>query len=160
MEARVKVLGHAVHPMVITFPIALYTTSIVFDVLYLGTERAGFAATAAYLIAAGFIGGAAAALFGWIDWFGIPRGTRARKVGLMHGLSAGALNLLFLVSWLLRFGAGNWEPSALAIAFSVVGLAVLGAQAWLGGELIERLGVSVDEGANLNAPSSLRHKAA
>jgi hypothetical protein len=27
--------------------------------------------------------------------------------------------------------------------------------AWLGGELAERLGVGVDEGANLDAPSSL-----
>jgi hypothetical protein len=26
---------------------------------------------------------------------------------------------------------------------------------WLGGELVDRLGVGVDEGANLNAPSSL-----
>ena len=27
--------------------------------------------------------------------------------------------------------------------------------AWAGGELVERLGVGVDEGANLDAPSSL-----
>jgi len=26
---------------------------------------------------------------------------------------------------------------------------------WLGGELVDRLGVGVDRGANLNAPSSL-----
>jgi hypothetical protein len=29
---------------------------------------------------------------------------------------------------------------------------------WLGGELVDRLGVGVDEDANLNAPSSLAGK--
>lgn len=28
---------------------------------------------------------------------------------------------------------------------------------WLGGELVDRLGVGVHEGANVNAPSSLSH---
>jgi hypothetical protein len=31
---------------------------------------------------------------------------------------------------------------------------------WLGGELVDRLGVDVDPGANLNAPSSLSGQAA
>lgn len=31
---------------------------------------------------------------------------------------------------------------------------------WLGGELVERLGVGVDEGAHLNAPNSLSGEAA
>ncbi|MBC7805180.1 MAG: hypothetical protein H7145_03420, partial [Akkermansiaceae bacterium] len=32
--------------------------------------------------------------------------------------------------------------------------------AWLGGELVNRLGVGIDNGANLNAPSSLSGKPA
>jgi hypothetical protein len=31
---------------------------------------------------------------------------------------------------------------------------------WLGGELVDRLGVGVDDGANLDAPSSLSKKTA
>ena len=45
---------------------------------------------------------------------------------------------------------------ALVCSFAAVVLAV--ATAWMGGELVERLGVSVDEGAGLDAPSSLSHK--
>ncbi len=37
-------------------------------------------------------------------------------------------------------------------AFAVVLAVVTG---WLGGELVERLGVGVDNGANLDAPNSL-----
>ena len=48
------------------------------------------------------------------------------------------------------------EVPALAIAFLVGGLALV--TGWLGGELVDRLAVGVDEGANLDAPSSLSVK--
>jgi uncharacterized membrane protein len=63
--------------------------------------------------------------------------------------------LLFAVSWLLRLGADGWEPGVLALVFSFAGAAVALVSAWLGGELVERLAVGVDERAGLNAPSSL-----
>jgi uncharacterized membrane protein len=65
--------------------------------------------------------------------------------------------VLFAVSWLLRAGAA-WEPRvwALVCSFAAVVLAV--ATAWMGGELVERLGVGVDEGAGVDAPSSLSHR--
>jgi hypothetical protein len=34
-------------------------------------------------------------------------------------------------------------------------VALASVTAWLGGELVERLGVAVDDGAHLDAPSSL-----
>lgn len=65
--------------------------------------------------------------------------------------------VLFAVSWLLR-AAAAWEPTvwALVCSFAAVVLAV--ATAWMGGELVERLGVGVDEGAGVDAPSSLSHR--
>jgi uncharacterized membrane protein len=44
----------------------------------------------------------------------------------------------------------------LVCSFAAVVLAV--AIAWMGGELVERLGVGVDEGAGVDAPSSLSHR--
>jgi hypothetical protein len=38
---------------------------------------------------------------------------------------------------------------------SLSGALLMLAAGWLGGELVERLGVGVDDGANLNAPNSL-----
>jgi len=68
MESRAKALGHAIHPMLIPFPLGLLATAVVFDIVYLITDRPGFATAAAYMIAAGIIGGLLAAPFGWIDW--------------------------------------------------------------------------------------------
>jgi len=46
--------------------------------------------------------------------------------------------------------------AALAAFASAATLALIGAFAgWLGGELVDRLGVGVAEGAHLNAPNSL-----
>ncbi len=158
MESRAKAMGHGIHPMLIVFPLGLLATAVIFDIVYLATDRSGFTGAAAYMIAAGVIGGLVAALFGLLDWLAIPSGSRARRVGLLHGLGNVVVVVLFAVSWLLRAGAGGWKPSALALVFSFAGVLLAGVTGWLGGELVERLGVGVDSGADVNAPSSLTHK--
>lgn len=155
MESRAKALGHAIHPMLIPFPLGLLATAVVFDIIYLVTDGSGFSVAAAYAIAAGIVGGLIAAPFGWIDWFRIPGNTRAKRIGLVHGLGNVVVVLLFAGSWLLRWQAGGWTPTpwALVGSFAAVVLAVI--TGWMGGELVERLGVGVDEGAHTDAPSSL-----
>jgi uncharacterized membrane protein len=157
MESRAKAVGHAVHPMLIVFPLGLLATSVIFDILYLITDRVGFQVSAAYTIAAGVIGGLIAAAFGLIDWRAIPAGTRAKRVGAIHGSINFVVVLLFAASWLLRLSATNWEPPAAALICSFVGIILAGVAGWLGGELVEQLGVSVRPGAEVNAPSSLSH---
>ena len=148
--------GHAIHPMLITFPIGLLSTAVIFDILRLVTDRDSFATTAAHMLAAGLVGGVVAAVFGLIDWTKVPTGTRARRIGVQHAVGNVVVLLLFGLSLLLRSRSGGWDPSGLAIVLSFAGLAVSGFSAWLGGELVERLGVSVDEDASVDAPSSLR----
>jgi uncharacterized membrane protein len=155
MESRAKALGHGIHPMLIVYPLGLLSTAVVFDILYLITDRSGFWVAAAYAIAAGIIGGLVAALFGLVDWLAIPAGTRAKSVGMVHGLGNVVVLVLFAVSWLLRAGADNWKPSALAITLGIVGVVGASGAAWFGGELVERLGMGVYPDADLNAPSSL-----
>ena len=157
MESHAKALGHAIHPMLIPFPLGLLTTAVVFDIIDLIIDQAGFQVAAAYAIAAGVVGGLIAAVFGAIDWAAIPRRTRAKTVGTLHGLGNVVVLLLFAASWLLRADADNWEPNAVAIVLGLVGVALAGVTGWLGGELVERLGVGVDNGANLDAPNSLTH---
>jgi uncharacterized membrane protein len=68
--------------------------------------------------------------------------------------------LLFAGSWWLRyssdlFQSGIHVPSVAALVLSFTGFALAGVTGWLGGELVDRLSVGVDDGANLDAPSSL-----
>jgi hypothetical protein len=47
------------------------------------------------------------------------------------------------------------EPIGFVIALEGVAIVLALIAGWLGGELVDRLGVGVDDGANLNAPNSL-----
>lgn len=154
MESRLKLFGHALHPMLITFPLGLLSTGVIFDVVWLITSDARWYQVAYYMIGGGIVGGLAAAVAGWVDWAAIPSRTRARRVGLVHGVGNVAVLALFALSWLLRREAPGAPPTEAVVA-SMAGLGLALITAWLGGELVERLGVGVDDGAHLNAPSSL-----
>jgi len=154
MESKVKVAGHAVHPMLIVFPLGLLATAVIFDFIHLISGKAQWTVVAYYLIGAGIIGGLAAAATGWVDWFAIPRGTRARQIGLWHGLGNVVMLALFALSWLLRRDAPGMPPTG-AIVASFAGAVLAAVTGWLGGELVDRLGVGVHDGAHLDSPSSL-----
>jgi uncharacterized membrane protein len=98
--------------------------------------------------------GLAAALFGLIDYTAIPSGTRAKRVGALHGIGNVVVVALFALSWWLREPQTSAPPN-LAWILSFVGTGVTLVTGWLGGELVDRLGVGVSNHANLNARSSL-----
>lgn len=154
MESRAKLFGHAIHPVLIVFPLGLLATGVVFDIIYLIWGNPTMATVAYWMIVGGLIGGILAAPFGTIDWLAIPSGTRAKSIGAVHGLGNVVVLLLFAVSWWLRYDAPA-RPEMLASMLSIVGAGLALFTGWLGGELVERLGVGIDEGANLDAPSSL-----
>jgi uncharacterized membrane protein len=154
MDARAKLLGHPIHQMLIVFPLGLLGTAAVFDIVYLLTDTAVFSTVAYYMMIAGLVGGALAAPFGLVDWYAIPARTRAKRIGAMHGIGNVAVMLLFVASVLLR-GNAQSDPSGAAYACSFAGVFLALFTAWLGGELVDRLGIGVHEGANVDAPSSL-----
>jgi uncharacterized membrane protein len=155
MESRFKVLGHAAHPILIVFPLGLLATSVIFDILCAATGNAQFPVASYWMIAAGIIGGLVAAVPGLVDWLAIPKDTRAKRIGLYHAVGNDIVLVLFAVSWWLRRGAPNHEPTTVAFALSIVAVLLALFTGWLGGELIERHAMSVHDGAHLDAPSSL-----
>ncbi len=154
MESKAKLLGHPIHPMLIVFPLGLLATTVAFDIVGLASSDTTWFRISFWMIAAGIIGGLLAALPGLIDWWAIPSGTRAKNIGLLHGVGNVVVVLLFIVSWFLRRPVPE-APSGAAFALSFIGVALALVTGWLGGELVDRLGVGVDSGAHLNAPSSL-----
>lgn len=160
MESRAKLFGHPVHPMLIVFPLGLLVMAFIFDIIYLLTGAQAFATGAFWDIAAGVIGGLVAAVFGFIDWLHIPSGTRAKRIGLYHGVGNVIVVVLFAISWLMRLVLSSHAPNGLPFILEIVGVIIGAVTGWLGGELVDRLGVGVDRGANLDAPNSLSGKPA
>lgn len=154
MESRARFLGHSIHQMLIVFPLGLLATAVIFDVIALVTKHLEWSSAAYHMIPAGIIGGLVAAVFGFVDWLGIPAGTRAKRVGTLHGVGNVIVVLLFAVGWWIRRGSPD-APSTGALTLSIVGVLLALVTGWLGGELVDRLAVGVDDGAHVDAPSSL-----
>jgi len=155
MEANAKILGHPIHQMLIPLPLGVLAMSLFFDLIALFAGIANLHQAAYYMIAAGIISGLLAAVFGLIDFLAIPRGTRAKRIGAMHGIGNVIVVAIFAVSWVLRRDDPA-HPELVAIVLSAVAAGIATLTGWLGGELVDRLGVGVDDGAHLDAPSSLR----
>lgn len=142
--------------MLVVFPLGLLTISVVCDLVGFASVAPGRWHDMAYwMIGFGIIGALAAGVFGLVDWVAIPQGTRAKAVGAWHGIGNVVVVLLFVASWAMRYRLSTAPPmGAYVLSFVGIGLALV--TGWLGGELVDRLGVGVSDHAGLDAPSSLQ----
>ena len=155
MESRVKALGHPVHPMLIVVPMGSLIAAVILDAAGLVTGNTTLNLVGYWNIAVGVVSGLLAAAFGFADWLNIPGKTRAKRIGLMHGGLNVVVVATFALVWLARYGTVDPTPSGTLFAIEVAAIVGSMVAGWLGGELVDRLGVGVDDGAHLNAPNSL-----
>jgi uncharacterized membrane protein len=162
MKSKVLVARHALHPMLIVFPLGLLTTSVVWDIVHLATDERRWAMISFWTIVAGVVGALLAAIPGFVDWLAIPNGTRARKLGLYHMVINLVVVGLFAVSLAARWATpGGYDLAGLGRMLpGWIGIGLATVSAWMGGELIETLGISVREGAHPDARSSLQEASA
>ena len=144
MESRFKLVGHPLHPMIVPLPLMAFPASLLFDLLHLLTKDEKWRRLAFWHIAAGVIGGLAAAAPGLVDWLAIPPSSPAKKVGLAHMLlNLGIIGLYgaHLVERKRREARFQESPGLRA---GIIGNAILNISAWLGGELVYRHSIGVE----------------
>ena len=159
MQHKVKPMGHPMHPMLVVYPLGLLTLTPVFDIVHWITGNGYWSTAAIIQNATGTLGGLLAAVTGTIDWLGIPAGTRAKTVGLVHGAGNYLILILFIVSWLTRLNA-QANPPIITYVLAFLGAALFMATGYLGGELTLHFGVGIEPGANVNASSPFSRSAA
>ena len=156
MRGKANLLGHSLHPMLIVFPLGLLSLAWIFDTVHLATGNGLWAQVAFWMLTCGLIGGLVAAIPGLIDFFTLPANTRARRVGTRH-LTVNLIAVaFFLGSWIVRLTVGIENAGAGSMILAIIGVPLVFVGGWYGGELVERLGVSVYPDAHLNASSSLK----
>lgn len=102
MKSRATVLGHPAHQVLVMFPLGMLAFSTGCDALGLATGRRRWYRISEAALSAGIASATLAAPFGLVDWLAIPDGTRAKRVGKVHGLGNVVVLGLFLGSWVWR----------------------------------------------------------
>lgn len=143
-RTRARIARHPIHPMLVVFPIGLWVTALVFDVVHAFTGNPLWRTLAFWNLVGGIMGALAAAVPGLIDYTEMKG--RARRIANWHmALNLGVtalfvVNVLLRTTWGSRFIDGHsWIP----LGLSVIGNGVLAVSGWLGGEMVyvERVGV-------------------
>lgn len=132
---------HAVHPVLVVFPLGLFALSLAFDAVALMTEQGAFGSVATADIAGGVALGLIAAVFGMLDLRELPQGSRAARIGLAHATMALTMLALFGASLATRIASPSRLPSGLAVGLSLAGIAFSAVVGALGGALVDRIGV-------------------
>lgn len=140
--------GHPFHATVVPLPIGAWIGALVLDIVSRTAENgAGYARAATVMYGLGLAGAVLAAVFGFMDYGQIARGTKANRVATTHMV----LNLLVVGalggSFLARLGSDAPEVPLGLVVVSVVALALLSVSGWLGGRLAYHYGVRVADEA-------------
>jgi hypothetical protein len=120
-------LGHAVHPVLTDVVLGSWTSASVLDLIG-GAESAS---AAQRLIGTGLLAAGPTAWTGWAEWS--AAGSRDKRVGLVHAVTNGAAIGVYTASWMARRQGRHGSGVRLAL----VGMAVSGLGAYLGGHLAE-----------------------
>ena len=130
--------GHPIHPMLAVFPIAFLVGALATDLAFWRTADHFWAQASEWLLIAGVIIGALAALAGLIEFLTISR-VRSLAAGWVHFLGNGAAIVIALWNLLQRLGD---DPSLTIVPYGIILSAVVVAlflvTGWLGGELVFR----------------------
>jgi len=138
--------GRPLHPMLVHFPVALYPTSLVFDVLsHLSEDGSPFVRGAFTLIVIALIVSALAVAAGFADFLLIENGTRTWRIAVLHMSLQLVTAGLFLANAVLRGRDLDVTSTPVGpVILTVVGLLTLTVGAALGGELVYRHGRRVE----------------
>jgi uncharacterized membrane protein/nitrite reductase/ring-hydroxylating ferredoxin subunit len=141
MKSKANIKGHPLHPILVAFPIAFFTGTLVFDVLSVLYGNNNFRRTAGYLELAGLVTAGLAAIPGLVDYFfTVPPASSAKKRATQHGLTNLLLIGVFAAAYLLR----NKVSFPVIIGLEGAGFILMGISGWLGGTLVYRNQIGVD----------------
>jgi nitrite reductase/ring-hydroxylating ferredoxin subunit/uncharacterized membrane protein len=143
-------LGHPLHPILTDLPIGFWTSAFTLDLV--GGKRSRRAAT--QLVAWGVLSAVPTALSGAADW-GDTTGP-ARRVGLVHATANTTALALYAASWWSRVRGRH----ARGVALGLAGATAATVGGYLGGHLLQTLGVGVDHAAASRPPSDWTRVAA
>lgn len=157
MYSKVKIAGHPVHPMLVAFPIAFYTAAMVCYIVYSSNGNPFWFKVALLANIAGVLMALLAALAGFTDWLGIPKGIQAKKTGTFHMVANVIALICFAIVAFINYPKWDETMPSLGptIPLSVLGFVITLVAGFLGWNLVQKHHVGVDMGEKGSSKSGV-----
>src|SRR5215831_283097 len=157
-QSTAKIASHPIHPMLIPFPIAFFVATFVCDLVYWQSSNAAWATAGIWLLGAGIVMAALAALAGLTDVLGEPR-IRALGDAWWHAGGNVLVVLIELYNFYIRYseGAAAILPEGLILSLAVV--CILLFTGWKGWEMVYRHRVGVSDAVEAKEAAPARRAA-
>jgi uncharacterized membrane protein len=141
-RSTASIAGHPIHPMLIPFPIAFFVATFVCDLIFWRTGDPGWVTATQWLLGAGLIMAALAAVAGLTDVLG---DSQIRNLGTawLHAAGNVLVVLIELYNWYLRYKDGPAAVISTGLILSLVVVLILLFTGWKGWEMVYRHRVGV-----------------
>lgn len=143
MKSKVNIGSHPLHPILIPFPIAFFTGTLLCHLAGWWLNKPDLLSTAYYLNIGGIVFALLAAVPGFIDFlYTVPPKSSGKKRAAKHGI----INMVMLVCFIIAFLYRREEtPNQFILAsLEIIGVSLMIIAGWLGGTLVYRNQIGVD----------------
>lgn len=141
-RSTAAIAGHPIHATLVPFPIVCFTLTLLTDIAYWQTSNLMWLHFSEWLLLAGLIFGALAALTGAVDVL-FRREVRAPRPAWPHAIGGVIVLALAFVNSLVHAGDGWTAVVPYGLILSAVTVLVMAVTDWLGRSMVFRHGVGV-----------------
>jgi len=143
-HSTAQIAGHPIHPMLIPFPIAFFVSTFAADLVFWRTGDPGWASASVWLLGAGLVMAALAAVVGLIDFFGDNR-IRDLSTARWHAGGNVVAVLIALWNFYMRYESGPAAILPTGLVLSLIVVCILLFTGWMGWEMVYRRRVGIAE---------------
>jgi uncharacterized membrane protein len=142
LRSTAAIDGHPLHPLLVAFPIAFLIGALLTDLAFQGTGDAFWARASTWLIGAGLVSGALAAVAGFVDFIANEH-IRSLSLVWYHFIGNAIALALSAVSLYLRLSSDALSVTGTELLLSILVVVIFAVTGWLGGEMVFRHGVGM-----------------
>lgn len=144
MRSKASFKSHPLHPILIAFPIAFFTGTLLAHGAGWWLEMRGLLIVSYWLNAAGIAFALLAAIPGIIDYiYTLPPESSAKKRGAKHGITNIVMVGVFVAAFIYR--RSDEVNNYVLISIELIGVVLLSIAGWMGGTLVYRNQIGVDQ---------------
>ena len=143
-QSAASIAGHPIHPMLVSFPIVCFVGAFATDVIYWRSMSFVWETFSVWLLTAGLIMGALAAIAGLVDFISDP-GIRALSPAWSHMLGNLLAMALSLVNVFVHSRDGYTAVVPTGLILSGIVVLILIFTGWIGWSMVYRHRVGVAE---------------